>query len=447
MKTIINPKSIVIKMLGKQKIQDKQYRLLRFVLETKCEDGWLLYNLVTGELILVNEEERELIRNIQEPLHQILNIFVEKYFIVPCDYNEYEMIESLRKIKRAFSKNSVHTYSILPTTACNARCFYCFEEGIKPLYMSEETAHELVEFMKIHHNGITDLRIEWFGGEPLLGANRITQICKELQTHNIGYTATMVTNGYLFSTDYVELGKNLWNLEHVQITLDGPKDIYNSTKAYIGIDENPYATVLSNIESLLRNEIAVIVRINIGDYNKAYILELIDELKERFGKYKLFSCYVHYIYAKEEDALKGKGAVSKDLKEYVSNIEEVLQEKQLLTDFNYLPSLKFNSCIMDSEEMLLVDPLGRLGKCGATYQNHFIGDLKNGITNFNEVESLKRRVDWPECKNCILYPVCIKLANCIANIGSECYTTDINRKVESVKYKMLYNYKRYNNTL
>ena len=68
--------------------------------------------------------------------------------------------------------------------------------------MTPETADEVVEFIKKHHGG-KKIAIDWFGGEPLVGARIIKRICEKLKTEGIDFKSDMVTNGYLFTEEMI----------------------------------------------------------------------------------------------------------------------------------------------------------------------------------------------------------------------------------------------------
>lgn len=57
-------------------------------------------------------------------------------------------------------KKKTKSYTILTTTDCNARCFYCYELGRSRIPMSEQTAHEIADYISA-----PKVNIHWFGGE------------------------------------------------------------------------------------------------------------------------------------------------------------------------------------------------------------------------------------------------------------------------------------------
>ena len=69
-------------------------------------------------------------------------------------------------------------YRILTTTACNARCSYCYENGAVLSTMDPDTAEKTAELIiRNYQTQPTDIVLEWFGGEPLLNPGPITGIC------------------------------------------------------------------------------------------------------------------------------------------------------------------------------------------------------------------------------------------------------------------------------
>jgi sulfatase maturation enzyme AslB (radical SAM superfamily) len=136
--------------------------------------------------------------------------------MIPEDMEEKNLVELVRWVRRNTCKEPdyITCYTILTTTDCNARCFYCYEKGIRRLPMSRETADKTVAFIK-EHCGEKSVNISWFGGEPLFNSEVIDIIIGYLKENNIKYISTMVTNGYLFDEKLIFKAKNFWNLTNV----------------------------------------------------------------------------------------------------------------------------------------------------------------------------------------------------------------------------------------
>ena len=95
--------------------------LLKYCVKIPVTEGVLLFNLLTRELVLLNEEEWQ---------KCFENEYMKKHwFVVPEDCKDKEFADLVRWVlgnKQKKSKN-ITGYTIFPTTDCNARCFYCFE--------------------------------------------------------------------------------------------------------------------------------------------------------------------------------------------------------------------------------------------------------------------------------------------------------------------------------
>ena len=253
MKVIKEPNKMIAGIWGAQVKKSVAYRLIRYIITQEVDEGLLVYHLVTGELILIEKTDNLDITLLPADVGTEWDELIHKRFLVPIEFDEMESVKQLRKIARKLRSNNkaITGYTIMPTSYCNARCFYCFEANFKHAHMSEETAKCLVEYMANHCGENKKVRITWFGGEPTVGYQRINQICNGLQEKGISYNSIMYSNGYLFDDKMIELAVNLWKINKIQITIDGTEKIYNKTKSFINNNINAYQKVLKNIKKLL----------------------------------------------------------------------------------------------------------------------------------------------------------------------------------------------------
>lgn len=397
-------------------VEQKAYKLSQFVIRQRTDDGLALGNTMTGEVVVLNPDEEDLISELPAPYNNKLSEFITKGYVVPQSLDETKRVSQLREIilKHYENKKIYNSYNILPTTICNARCFYCFENGFEQLNMSEDTADKLVEFIS-SHRGNRKIRLNWFGGEPTLGIRRIDQICGQLQRKGIEYESHMVSNAYLFNEDLVKHAKTNWNLVGVQVTLDGTADIYNKTKAYVYKDSNPFERVLHNIELLLDEKIVVVIRLNLGDHNEDDLDVLIDELVQRFEGRDNLTVYIRQL--RENTGFKPVLHNSEDrirLKKRYLELTNKLEEVGWKQIWHFtLPRLRAWSCMADNPHVLQCAPDGVLGKCEDYIHEHAVGSLEAGVINEREYEWLKQQEYYDECRRCLLLPSCTHLLkNC-----------------------------------
>ena len=139
-------------------------------------------------------------------------------------------------------------FTVLTTTDCNARCYYCYEKGIRREPMTRETAIAAADYIACASRG-EKVRLRWFGGEPLFNREAIDVICGALEQKKICFESAMTTNGFYLDEKTTADAVEKWNLKNVQITVDGTEKTYNRIKAYIDAEENPYRRVMNNIKN------------------------------------------------------------------------------------------------------------------------------------------------------------------------------------------------------
>ena len=403
MKTIIPAADNVIKLLGKAKTGEN-YRLMYYVVSEDVEDGVLIFHTLTREMLLLSKEEYSRLFELPE--------LYEKWFIVPEKTNDMKLVDQIRFTLRAMQKKSeyITNYTIFTTTDCNARCFYCFEKGAKRYPMSEETALKTAEFIEKHCGG-KPVKLAWFGGEPLYNTKAIDIISNALKEKKINFSSHMTTNGYLLDDEIINRAKKIWNLQMVQITLDGTEKTYNQTKNYIYDDTNPFETVLGNIEKCLKNEIYVQIRLNLSSSNADDLTELVHQLYQRFGKNKYLLIYSMMLYQIKYEAEDVFFRVQEKKKQLDNIIEHYNFRSQ-----DYLNKhLKLTRCQADCDTCATVLPNGKLGACEHYTDSYFIGDVWSDTIDINARKEFKEcEPPIAECSSCFYYPECIRLKKCEA---------------------------------
>jgi len=442
MKTIIEANTAISKILGKQKIVSNNtvYRKLIFCMALHKDDKFIAYNFITRELIEINKSDYDILTEEKIDYSEALNKYIEKWFLVPQDFNEFALLEQVKTTISLFDKKkNINNFTILPTTDCNARCFYCYEAGVKKIYMTPETANDIAEYI-IKNCGKDKAKIRWFGGEPLYNLEAIDIICEKLKSSNIEYSSSIVSNGYLFNDSVIKREKELWHLKDIQVTLDGTEKVYNRVKNYIYNDnESPYKIVLNNIEKLLNNDISVVVRLNMDEHNKNDLYNLIDELYERFNGKSNFRIYAHLLFENSGN-LKLDYSSPKHLElayDYFA-LEDYILSKGLLIERNISETLKITHCMADNDSCVVILPDGKLSKCEHVLSGETIGSIYNDKLNQEIIASWKQQDITESCYNCAVFPDCMRLKKC-HSIKPICYKSeqlDMLRKKERMIWKL-----------
>jgi len=113
---------------------------------------------------------------------------------------------------------------------------------------------------------IKHIRIEWFGGEPLMRKNTIGEFSDYVialaEQNGIDYEASIITNGTLLDEKTFALLERC-KVNQLQITIDGSKQMHNSMRYYIN-GKGTYDKILSNLAAMPKDKFKVTIRIN-GD--------------------------------------------------------------------------------------------------------------------------------------------------------------------------------------
>lgn len=423
------------KLLKKQKMQPGQtYRPMYYVVEQPVDEGLLLYHTMTKALLLLTPEEAETYKTSPTALPQL----VEQWFLVPQSHDDRLLSRQMRDVAKMLEKKTgaITSYTIMTTTDCNARCFYCYELGRPKVPMSKETAIQTADYIINHCKG-EKVSIQWFGGEPLYNKPIISIICRRIQEAGIDYHSTMVSNGYLINDDIVSEGKDLWHLKKVQITLDGTEHTYNRCKAYIYKDVNAYRRVISNIHRLQDADIHVSIRLNIDMHNAENLSELADELHREFSHPKGISVYLHALF---EEA-KGSKAIHDDKKrkfvfDQINDIESRLKDYGFTHPSRLNRQIKTNRCMADNDNSVLIVPNGHIGKCEHYSEDHFIGHIENEEWDTLMLDYFRAtRDEIDACATCFDYPNCIWLKLC--DDSPNCYQEERDHKFNKLRQSIL----------
>ena len=426
------------------KKENTPYRLMHYVVQQEVEEGVLLYNTLTCALALVTHEEAKNLTTVEG--------LIDHYFLVPVNHDDKKFCKIVKFGAKLMQKRpkGIRSYTILTTTGCNARCAYCFEKGTKPVHMTMETAEKVAQYIFTHRGEHEEVTLRWFGGEPLYNFKVMDRICARLQENDIKYHSDIVTNGYLFSEKLVEKALHLWNLEEVQITLDGTEENYNRIKAYAHTNgANPYQQVMENIKRLLEAKTPrVKIRIHLQYNNFEDIWALTKECGERFKEYDNFHIYFmplfEYFNPEEEQASEQRKVIYDEkakLETYVKNVGLKGHPKQDKKDHIVL-----NKCWVDSEDAVMIVPDGHLGLCDSYLDSHFIGHIDS--EEFDQKAAMQLREyceEIPECDTCAYYPKCYRLKICTIT-SKDCLKELREENIASIKNKMLRDYQELKRT-
>ena len=430
MKVIIPTTPLIEQIIGQQKrAEGQRYRLMTYVVQQPVDDGLLLYNTLTCSLVLLTPDEAADIMAQRE--------LTDRWFLVPEGHDDRKACREIRQLAAFFKPVTKTTtrYVILTTTGCNARCFYCFEKGTKPVTMTAETASKVVRYI-VAHRGDKAVELKWFGGEPLVNVKVIDQISTELSQQDVPFYSWMYSNGYLFDADMVQRAKDLWQLRDLHITLDGTEQTYNRVKDYASRGVNAFERVLQNIGLLTAVGIRVQIRLNVDKHNIGEMAELVELLHQRFGAND--HLFVYSI------ALFGGRSPEDNATLFAQRMQ--LEQQIAACGYNHKRGLqrdiRLHNCRADDDgEGLVIVPDGHLSKCEHYIDREFFGHIDSEERDEAIIRKFKEhRAEIEACSTCFYYPQCNLLVMCEKFICSPEYQQE---HLYETKEAMKNEYERY----
>ena len=403
----------------------------------------LVYSTLTNGLYILSNQEYNTLINNNIANKEIYLELIEKRLVVPVDCNEYLLTKQLQQVvslTQQKNDNYLNTFTILTTTDCNARCFYCYEKGLNRINMNLDTAEGIVQFILKNYKEKSVI-INWFGGEPLYNLSVIDYITNRLKESNVLYSSNMISNGYLFSKDIVKKAISNWCLKKVQITLDGTEQIYNKYKAYIGKNEiSPFVRVTDNIEKLILAGITVNIRLNMDNNNADDLSKLIDWVAKRYPYTDNLHIYPAIILNKE------KPMTSDECESLMKSFEKISQQicSKGLSRFTLErnASIKTATCMANNPHAVVITPDGKLQRCEHVSDEEVYGDIWSPNINLDIYNSwFTIHEETEKCKTCTFFPNCRHLKKCKTFI--KCTPEEINGKLIRHREAMIKEYQAY----
>lgn len=357
-----------------------------------------IFNSASGAVVIIDGES---IDNSIEPYQN--QKLVENGILVPSGINEYQ--NYLLKIKISDRKKPSF-FTIIPTTCCNARCFYCYEEEYAKRTINKQTISKAIDYIAQHIDSETDCVLDWYGGEPLLSRNVIDQIIKELKSRKklcSRWSSSITTNGILFSDEMVYHATNEWNLRSAFITIDGTEKEHNKRKNVYLDGESAFKKTISGVSSLLKAGIYVNLRIHLDNDNKTIVPSILEEISFLF-EFDNLHLFPTYLFPPEHAMPEGYIRENEKEQFFYDVFKAVLMSGYKATIDQLFPLPRVNGCFATKENTIVISPDGDLHSCVQGFSispkrpEVIFGEFKKALT---------------ECRDCRYFPICI--GGCLYN--------------------------------
>lgn len=366
-------------------------------------EGLIFMNGITEATFWVDNQNAASVRQIIEhpndypQYDKFLSKLINQGFVLNDDVNELEIIDAKYRISRMAFEYSI---MILPTYQCNLRCWYCVQSH-ENSWLTDEQIERIKRLIinRISDPEITRLNISWFGGEPLLGYNKLLELTLFAQRlakeKSIDFICGITTNATLLTLERIEALHNA-GVNFYQITIDGPKADHDKVKQLGQL--SAFDTTLENIACLAKHTQCTL-RFN---YTKDTLMPevIIQQLTERLPidvRHNI-NLNIQQVWQSEDN---------EDV-----DFADVVRLMEMSNEIGIRPSLRpIGLCYVDHKHFDCVYPSGQVGKC-----ENDLKDVKKGIitdsgdVDFSKADNLHftpfYEIRDTECKKCNYLPIC-----------------------------------------
>lgn len=374
----------------------------------KDKNGYLVYNTLYNTLVRLTPLEYEKLLGKKKAGRELRKTFIKHGLLIAKELDELKIYNRWSILQRRIDRPYV-SVNVATTLKCNARCYYCYEKGVRHSDFRERQLPLLVKFLKSQVRENDTLALNWFGGEPLMNKKVLNFVSNELKKSGISFYSYVITNGSLLNKRMVDTDFVRWNVKDVQITLDGLQETYEKRKAYAEKKRNIFSRILQKIELVAASGVRVHIRLNVDKRNKKEILALTELLYTRYGQFKEVTWYPAFLTGIGDD-LTEEEKIS-----FIKDMFDITQNPAKMNIGRRLYSIpKSRACMRNDPKSFSIDVFGNVYSC-----EHLVGrkELAMGkLSAFDNEKNLCRAdVDLRnECNQCVFLPKC--MGGCAANL-------------------------------
>lgn len=379
--------------------------------------SWLIFNSLTGSLALISQRAKALLKICNETQCQTEVIKSLEYggYVIKDNVDERKLLE-FHRVKNKF-KNDIANITIAVTLSCNFNCVYCFEKH-SPIFISENVRHAIYERVELLAKNGVNIKITWYGGEPLLAKKSIWEMSEVLikicEKYHVKYYADIVTNAYLLDKQIVMNFKK-YKIKQVQTTLDGPEVVHNEMRKILGNNDGSFRQIIENLKLAREHDINVHLRIHINKVNEDKLVDLLSSLKAN----NLTSCSIDLgqikPYSERCRDITGDCLDTKDFAKLSLHYQTLFEKYGFNTFCFDYPRPILSYCRKSHNvNSLIIGPSGELYSCwvevgdeSAVIGNIFENDCKKIANNHDLDYFLWSPFDYQMCIDCKILPICM----------------------------------------
>ncbi|MET7333185.1 radical SAM protein [Nonomuraea sp. NPDC005650] len=296
-----------------------------------------------------------------------LRSLVRSEAVVPAEEDELAVV--LGRLQASSAAPQARRISIMPTAYCNMACSYCGQEHVKGGFRHDRMSRMIDRVIAaIADPGSREVRITWFGGEPLMAMRTIVDMSghfvPEAQRLRKKYVASVVTNGSLLDERKLALLHDECRVEWVEVTLDGPAAVHDRRRKMKN-GRGTFDRLLNLLSTVIREdrfpELKFGIRVNIDLENEDHTSALIDTLIERGLGHPRVQLSLARVHSWGNDV----SSVELAAQAYAEREPEWLRTAQSAgMEIPLLPAHpKETTCIATTRRGELIDPSGAIYSC------------------------------------------------------------------------------------
>ncbi|GMB96568.1 radical SAM protein [Helicobacter sp. NHP22-001] len=309
--------------------------------------------------------------------------------------------------------------------ACNFRCVYCYENHLDTARFKQLNSDKI--FALLESNQDKRIRIEYFGGEPLLNLKWILAFQERIA--HIPHSASMTTNGYLLSKDNMQALVQR-NVKAFQITLDGLKEQHDKMRPKCG-GGGSYDQIMANIHAIhtLKENFKIMLRCNFNQHSsspeqRVQFFKNLAFLKGDLRFALLFRPIGLYSEGNNTTTPERRQACHSGAPNMQGIWESEAQEQGfLLGDLGMLTQIAGSVCYASKSSNLTINPNLEVLKCtiALNQEHNKFGDLQKGLRlEAHKLEAWKEYIRFdPACKDCFFFFQCMGRACVLKNYLSK----------------------------
>ena len=344
-------------------------------------------------------------------------------------------------------RHHVSGISLNITTRCNLACSYCIYGGSYGRYrklddatMSWETAKNALDFLIRNSDRSDRIRLDFFGGEPLLAFKLIERCVGYLKagvsSRGTQVLASIASNGTVLTDDILRFLRA--EKVYLQFSLDGGRDVHDRKRPYKSSGAGSYRRIIRNLERIHEAD---------SEYFKEYMriksvitldgLEIEDvffehpllfELHDR-GQTAIVFKETHYAPGEDSEYFAQLGRIRRNLlsRRGIRTLEDLRSpltaRERALFDISFAQFLEVQSvntlyfgssaavpftksCLPGSGDAS-VEPDGKILVCHKA-TSFVIGDVNEGRWDLETIWGIYTNLndDWPDCGSCFVQRFC-----------------------------------------